>query len=63
MRERMHTIPMADGWEQDCMTGWRRVLTWKSGERSRIKRRYRRRLRRHHARECEHHARECEVWA
>jgi len=53
MRERMHTIPMADGWEQDCMTGWRRVLTWKSGERSRIKRRYRRRLRRHHARECE----------
>lgn len=52
MRERMHPIPMRGGWEHDCMTGWRHVLNWGAGERSRIKRWYRRRLRRHHASEC-----------
>ena len=33
------------GDEFDALTGWRRVITFKAGERNRIKRRYRRRLR------------------
>lgn len=42
----MKRIPMIDGDEQDALTKWRRYLHWRSGERSRIKRKYRRRERR-----------------
>ena len=38
-------VCLKGGDEFDALTGWRRVITFKAGERSRIKRRYRRRLR------------------
>jgi hypothetical protein len=39
-------IPMTSGDEFDAFTGWRRVLSWRAGERKAIKRRYNRRARR-----------------
>lgn len=39
-------IPMTNGDEFDALTRWRHRLHWKPGERSTIKRRYRRRERR-----------------
>ena len=39
-------IPMNSGDEFDALTRWRHSLYWKPGERSAIKRRYRRRERR-----------------
>lgn len=38
-------ISLKGGDEFDALTGWRRVISFKAGERSRIKRGYRRRLR------------------
>jgi hypothetical protein len=37
---------LKSGDEQDAVTGWRRALRWKPGERKRIKRRLNRRFRR-----------------
>jgi len=39
-------VPMIDGDEYDAMTGWRRLLHWRPGERKAIKRKYNRRVRR-----------------
>ena len=39
-------IPMTNGDEYDALTRWRKVLTWRAGERKKIKRRYNRRERR-----------------
>ena len=39
-------IPMNSGDEHDALTRWRRFLHWKPGERVRIKRGFRRRVRR-----------------
>jgi hypothetical protein len=39
-------IPFVSGDEQDALTGWRKVLKFRPGERKRIKRRYQRRVRR-----------------
>jgi len=44
MPKRLRIPLIAD--EFDAMTGWRRWLHWRAGERAAIKRRYRRRLRR-----------------
>ena len=41
----MRRIPMTNGDEYDALTRWRKVLIWRAGERSAIKRRYRRRER------------------
>ena len=41
----MKRIPMKTGDEFDALTGWRNVLHWRTGERARIKRAYRRRER------------------
>lgn len=41
----MKRIPMKTGDEYDALTGWRKVLHWRAGERARIKRLYRRRER------------------
>ena len=37
---------MVGGDEYDAFTGWRRVCIWRAGERARIKRAFRRRVRR-----------------
>lgn len=37
--------PLQDGDEQDAISGWRRVIKFRSGERSEAKRKYRRRVR------------------
>lgn len=42
----MHELPMSGGDEYDAFSGWRRVLTWRAGDRKKIKRRYNRRVRR-----------------
>jgi len=42
----MTEIPMKGGDEYDALTGWRKYCKWKAGDRSRIKRGYRRRCRR-----------------
>lgn len=39
-------LPLTSGDEQDALTRWRKYLIWKPGERKRIKRVYRRRVRR-----------------
>jgi hypothetical protein len=39
-------IPFVSGDEQDALTGWRKVLKFRSGERKAIKRGYQRRVRR-----------------
>lgn len=39
-------IPMKTGDEYDALTGWKRYLYWRPGERKRIKRGYNRRARR-----------------
>lgn len=39
-------LPLKSGDEYDALTGWRRVLHWRAGQRAAIKRRYRRRERR-----------------
>jgi hypothetical protein len=41
-----HEIPMGDADEVDAFTRWRTVLHWRPGERHKIKRRYRKRVRR-----------------
>lgn len=41
-----HPIPMRGGLEQDALTGWRRVLHWRPGERKAAKTAYNRRVRR-----------------
>ena len=38
-------LPFKSGDEQDALTGWRRVIAWRPGQRKRIKRVYRRRVR------------------
>ena len=40
-----HPIPMRGGDEHDAFTGWRRVLRFRPGERTRIKRGYWKRAR------------------
>lgn len=37
--------PLISGDEQDAVTGWRRFLSWRPGERAKIKRKIRRRER------------------
>jgi hypothetical protein len=39
-------IPFVSGDEHDALTGWRKVLKFRPGERKEIKRRYQRRVRR-----------------
>jgi len=39
-------IPMSGGDEYDALTQWKNVCYWQSGERKRIKRKYRKRVRR-----------------
>ncbi len=39
-------LALISGDEQDAFSSWRKVLKWRSGERAKIKRRYRRRERR-----------------
>lgn len=39
-------IPMKGGAEFDALTGWRRLLCWKPGQRKAAKKSYARRLRR-----------------
>lgn len=39
-------IPLVGEAEQDALTGWRKVLSWKAGGRKLIKRKYNRRERR-----------------
>lgn len=41
-----HFTPMRTGDEYDALTGWRRLLHWRAGERAKVKRLYRRRERR-----------------
>ncbi len=41
----MRSLPMKGGDEYDALTRWRKVLDWRAGERSWIKRKYRRRER------------------
>lgn len=38
-------LPFKSGDEQDALTGWRRFLRWRPGQRPRVKRAYRRRVR------------------
>lgn len=38
-------IPLKNGDEYDALTGWKRVHSFRAGQKSRIKRQYRRRLR------------------
>ena len=40
-----HRLPLSGGVEQDALTGWRRCLHWRAGERRWAKRKYNRRLR------------------
>jgi hypothetical protein len=40
-----HQIPMRGGYEHDALTGWRRFLNWRTGERKRAKRSYAKRVR------------------
>ena len=40
-----HRDPMKSGDEYDALTGWKRLLHWRPGERKKIKRRHNRRLR------------------
>ena len=46
MRRRDRKIPLADGDEQDALTGWRKVIRFAYQTRAMIKRGYRRRVRR-----------------
>lgn len=39
-------IPLTSGDEQDALTGWRRYMKYRPGERKAVKRRYNRRVRR-----------------
>jgi hypothetical protein len=41
----MRLIPLRGGDEYDALTGWRKWLKWRPGERAAIKRGYRRRER------------------
>jgi len=40
-------VPMVSGDEYDAFTDWRKVMTFKAGDRRRVKNAYRRRCRRH----------------
>lgn len=39
-------IPLKSGDEYDALTKWKRVCTWRAGDRAKIKRGYNRRVRR-----------------
>lgn len=39
-------IPLRGGLEQDALTGWRKFLAWKAGQRKWVKRMFRKRARR-----------------
>lgn len=38
-------LPLKSGDEQDALTRWRRYLRWRPGQKTRVKRSYRRRVR------------------
>jgi len=40
-----HHETLKSGDEQDALTGWRKVLSWRAGQRKKIKRRYNKRIR------------------
>lgn len=42
----MGPIPLSGGDEYDALTRWRRIMSWRAGDRKAIKRRYNRRVRR-----------------
>jgi hypothetical protein len=44
--QRSVKIPLKNGDEYDALTRWKRVHNWRAGDRAKIKRAYRRRLRR-----------------
>lgn len=43
---RSHPIPLAGRTEQDALSGWRKVMRWRPGQRKGAKKTYNRRARR-----------------